>query len=296
MEDRLQTRVQWLLGNNCNYKCSYCHEMFWKNDKPFPDEDQIFKTCSDIISHYDNLERDVVFEFLGGEPTQAGNLYEIGRRLHNHPVNFVLRTNGSADLDWWQNSRRYVSNVIISLHKEFCDLDHIEQVIDILRDEQYGMPVNIQVLIPFLHTQDHFEWAVQTRRRFRRKFDLGDYQLLFSNFARGSDMYMPYRNEQWDEYYRSIGRTPPRHKTKDENPLVTRDPHQYKGYKCHAGIDTLTIDNEGRIWRGWCNEGGPIGSIYDEDIAWPTDPIICSKEFCKNRFDHQAKKELILQP
>jgi len=313
--DRPKTRVQWLLGNNCNYSCSYCHEMFRKGDRPFPNEELIVEICMDLITHYDELGRDVVFEFIGGEPTQAGKLYNVGARLHNHPVNFVLKTNGSADLDWWINSRKYVSDVVISVHREFCDLDHIEQVIQILRDEKLGNPVNVQVLIPATNAKESFDWAIATRKRLRQKYDLGDYQMLFSNFARGSDMYMPYTNEQWAEYYKSIGREPPEPKTIDQNPLVMRNtvshresigtpipapikrnPLDFRGYSCYAGIETLVIDNAGSVWRGWCNQGGVVGSIYEMPVVWPKDPLVCSKELCTNGFDQIAKKEIIPQP
>jgi hypothetical protein len=288
--------------------------MFRKGDKPFPSQEVIAEICQDIIIHYDDLGRDVIFEFIGGEPTLAGDLYSVGSRLHNYPVNFVLKTNGSAKLDYWIKSRKFVSSVIISVHKEFCDLNHIEQVIGILRDETLGKPVDIQVLIPTTHTKESFDWAVITRNRFRKKFNLGDYQLLFSNFARGSDMFMPYNNEQWAEYYRSIGKIPPAAKTLDQDPIIIRNsiehqksignrnqskdknPLDYRGYSCSAGLDTLVIDNMGWVYRGWCNQGGSIGSINNMPVAWPKEPIICSKDLCTNGFDQLAKKEIIPQP
>jgi organic radical activating enzyme len=310
--DRPKTRVQWLLGNNCNYSCSYCADIFRKGDKPFPNEELIVEVCMDLIAHYDMLERDVVFEFIGGEPTMAGNLYEVGVRLHNHPVNFVLKTNGSADIEWWKNSKKYISDVIISVHKEFCSLPHIEQVIELLQDNEIGNPTNVQVLIPFTHQEDHFRWAVRTRNRLREKYNVGDYQLLFSNFGRGSDMYLPYNNNQWAEYYRSIGREPPAPKKSNENPLVMRNevnhqasigtdipvsrhPLDFRNHNCYAGIDTLTIDSDGNVWRGWCNQGGKIGSINEMPVAWPKEPIVCAKELCTNGFDQIARKEIIPQ-
>ena len=68
-EERPITRVQWTLGNQCNYSCVYCHEMFRKGDKPFPSEELIAEVCKDIVYHFDDLGRDVEFEFIGGEHT-----------------------------------------------------------------------------------------------------------------------------------------------------------------------------------------------------------------------------------
>jgi pyruvate-formate lyase-activating enzyme len=288
--NRPKTRVQWLLGNNCNYSCSYCHEMFRVGNKPFPNDDLLREVCQDIIYHFDNRGRDVAFEFIGGEPTLASSMKDIGRKLHNHPVDIVLKTNGSASIEWWTETKRYLSDVIISVHREFCDLNHIEQVISLLKQDSSIHPVNVQILIPTNHNDSNWNWAIETRQRFQRKFGLGEIQLLWLDFARGSSMYYPYKDYQWKQYIEFTGNDPrspnPEHEGK-------RKQHSFRGHNCYAGIDLLTIDSDGRIWRGWCQQGGPIGSIYELPIVWPTDPIVCQKEICSNGFDQLARKELI---
>ena len=67
--ERPKTKVQWLLGNNCNYHCSYCLEIFHKGTNPFPDNDLFLEVCKDIIYHYDDLGHDVVFAIKGIEHT-----------------------------------------------------------------------------------------------------------------------------------------------------------------------------------------------------------------------------------
>lgn len=288
--DRPKTHVEWILGNQCNYNCRYCHHIFRNGDRPYPSEDVIMEVCQDIVFHFDELGRDVVFNFIGGEPTLAGGLDKISQRLSNHPVDIVLRTNGSASLEWWSDTKNYLSDVVISVHKEFCDLDHIERVIQLLKDDKTGHPVNVSVLIPTEHTDDSWNWAMNTHRRFQKLYQLGEIQMLYSNFAMGSNVFYPYTEKQWKDYHGTKGNPPP--PPKDDSPIVYRDQNSFKGYSCYAGIETLTIDHEGRIWRGWCRQGGPIGSIYELPIEWPTDPIICQKDICGNGFDHQAKKEL----
>ena len=53
----------------------------------------------------------------------------------------------------------------------------------------------------------------------------------------------------------------------------------------------IVIDSNGIIWRGWCAHGGPIGSIYELPIQFPTDPIVCGLSRCGNGFDQQSRKE-----
>jgi MoaA/NifB/PqqE/SkfB family radical SAM enzyme len=309
-ETRPKTKIEWILGNQCNYSCTYCHEMFRKGDRPFPSEELIAEVCKDIVYHFDDLGRDVVFEFIGGEPTLGGDVKEIGKRLHNHPINIVLRTNGSADLNWWKDAKKYLSHVIISVHKEFCNLNHIDEVVSFLLEDEKSHPINVKILIPTTHHLHHWQWALQTHNHYRSRFNLGNLQMLFSNFARGSDTYYPYSEDQWRQYAKLSGLPIPRSLEEKKEPILEeknqisvikdspihidlkiRDPLNFNGYNCYAGIDTLVIDHNGRIWRGWCSQGGPIGSIYELPIQFPTEPIICGTLHCGNGFDQQARKE-----
>jgi organic radical activating enzyme len=290
--DRPKTHVEWFLGNQCNYSCVYCHEIFRMGNRLFPSEEIITEVCKDIVYHFDELGRDVVFNFIGGEPTLSGDLGNVARRLSNHPVNMVLRTNGSASLDWWRSAKGYISDVVISVHREFADIEHIYKVIDLLQEDTLGHPVNVKVLIPTTHDERSWQWALKTLSRFRKRYGLGELQMLYSNFAKGSNLFYPYSGDQWKQYHESRGELPP--PPSSDSPLVFREQPKFNGRKCWAGIDTLVIDHYGKVYRGWCEQGGVIGSIYELPIAWPTNPIICQKEICGNGFDQRARKEDII--
>lgn len=281
--ERPKTRIQWMLGNNCNYHCSYCLDIFHKSDHPSPDQDFFLDTCKDIIYHYDELGRDVVFEFLGGEPTLVEKIPDIGNRLSNFPTNIVLKTNGSASIEWWQKTRRYLSEVIISVHREYADINHIINVIELLHDDSLIHPLNVKVLFPVTNHPESWQWGVKHLKKFRKRYGLGELQLLYSNFGKGSDMYLPYRKEQWDEYNKLHEITPNNEHNSQNNTSFTN-------YLCYAGIETLIIDSLGNVSRGWCNQGGFVGNIYNPPVKWPTEPIICKKDFCKNGFDQFATK------
>ena len=82
-------------------------------------------------------------------------------------------------------------------------------------------------------------------------------------------------------------------KPEDLNRGLHRPQPTFTGQRCYAGIDTLTIDTDGNVWRGWCRQGDIIGNIFKLPIEWPRDTIICQKEFCHNGFDQAAKKEIV---
>jgi len=283
--ERPKTRVQWMLGNNCNYNCSYCLDIFKRGDLPFVDNDLLIEVSKDIIYHYDELGRDVIFEFVGGEPTLVDKIPDIGNRLHNYPTNLILKTNGSASLEWWSKTRRYLSEVIISVHREFADINHIKEVIRLLNDDTNFHPVHVKVLFPVTNKSDSFNWGVKYVKEFQEKYGLGELQLLYSDFGRGSSMHLPYTSNQWDKYHELDGS--PRNY---EAPQVIEYP-VFKGYECYAGIDILVIDPFGNVFRSWCMQGGKIGNIYEMPVSWPSDTIICSKEACGNGFDRLARKD-----
>jgi hypothetical protein len=220
-------------------------------------------------------------------------------------ADIVLKTNGSADLEWWKESKKYLTDVVISVHKEFCNLNHIDSVIELLQENKEIHPINVSILIPLTHIPSHWQWGVRTLNHYRTKFNLGNLQLLYSNFARGSDTYYPYTEEQWQEYAMLQGVSIPRSVLNEEEKIQVqqqetshvhvdikvRDPLDFKGVTCYAGIDTLVIDYNGLVWRGWCSYGGPIGSIYELPIQFPTEPIVCGLSRCGNGFDQQARKE-----
>lgn len=285
--ERPKTKVQWMLGNSCNYNCSYCLDIFKRGDIPFIENELLLETCKDIIYHYDSLGRDVVFEFIGGEPTLIEKIPDIANRLHNFPTNIILRTNGSADLEWWKKTRRYLTEVIISVHKEFADIKHIKKVINLLKDDTDSHPVDVKLLFPVTQRSDSWDWGVKQVKDFRKKYGLGDLQLLYSNFGRGSDTYLPYNENQWKVYKKLTHNEI----TEEKNDSVSEN-FQYKNIVCHAGIEILVIDFLGNVFRGWCMQGGKIGNIKNLPVNYPVDTIICGKDYCNNGFDRLAKKEL----
>jgi len=294
--ERPKTIVEWVLSNSCNYNCSYCLDLLKRGDNPYPNDETIINVCTDIFAHYDSLGRDVIFEFIGGEPTLYEKIPNIGNRLHNYPTNLILRTNGSASLDWWKKSRQFLSKVIISVHQEFCDISHIENVISLLRENDKYHPVEMEILFPVTNHDEVFDRGIKYVKYFRRKYGLGNLQLLYSDFGKGNNTYLPYTHRQWYKFNKmkeSIENSFNEDISIDPTGIVIKTSEQssYTNMTCYAGIDTLVIDPRGNVSRGWCHEGGVIGNIYNMPIEWPKDPVICSKEICKNGLDRKARKE-----
>lgn len=73
------------------------------------------------------------------------------------------------------------------------------------------------------------------------------------------------------------------------NNLLASETNKFKGWMCWAGIQNLTIDNDGIVWRAICKVGGKLGDIYN-GFTVPTEPIICTKDSCNCAADIQLSK------
>ena len=61
-------KIQWQIGNQCNFRCDYCHRDYHDGSNPMLDHEQFataFKNIKDSITEHEQ----VFIEFLGGEPT-----------------------------------------------------------------------------------------------------------------------------------------------------------------------------------------------------------------------------------
>lgn len=73
------------------------------------------------------------------------------------------------------------------------------------------------------------------------------------------------------------------------NDLLMAEVNDFRDWECWAGIQNITIDNEGVVWRAICRQGGKLGDIFTGfDIA--EDTVICQKLRCNCAADLQLSK------
>ncbi|MCB0386475.1 MAG: hypothetical protein KDD43_13865, partial [Bdellovibrionales bacterium] len=87
------------------------------------------------------------------------------------------------------------------------------------------------------------------------------------------------------------------HRTYRVREIVAHGYHQFKDWKCWAGLDNLHVTTEGEIWRATCREGGSLGNLA---TGWmlPDEPILCTKQSCvcqRDLYSQKAKAGVGLQ-
>ena len=88
--------IEFMLGNTCNYKCSYCFPGSNEGDHPWPDIELLLKNLKHLLDTYVKQGK-TVFEFylVGGEPTIWKDLPILCQFLKNNYNSIIrLSTNG----------------------------------------------------------------------------------------------------------------------------------------------------------------------------------------------------------
>ena len=131
-------RIAWVMGNYCNYSCSYCWPSTHQGDVPMPKwSDDYMNNLKHLMWQY-TMHGSNEFEWIltGGEPTQYSDikkLVEIIRALPGvHKI--ICQTNASRTLRWWRQNVHLFDGLYITIHAEESDIDHIWQVAQIAMD------------------------------------------------------------------------------------------------------------------------------------------------------------------
>jgi organic radical activating enzyme len=303
--------VDWVLGNFCNYKCSYCFPGSNTGDQRPPKiseeiKDNIRHMVSEIKKHQ-KKEKIINFTLAGGEPTMYHDLENLVSFLKTLGI-VTLITNGSRTLDWWENHWKYFDNIIISYHTEFANYDHIHQLSMFLSSKT---SVSLHVMMHY----ENFNNSVAIFHKFYQ--DLLDYKItILPKFIRLNDGQLPYTNEE-KKILLNLPLTKKSSETilnkhvfiKSENfteKFILTGVGHLKGsyrdnYKCAAHIQFLQIDRFGNVGKMSCGtKFNKEVNILDADFITKfkieKEYVQCKSSNCNCLGLHQTAKKLINNP
>ena len=127
--------LQYAFTNVCNYSCNYCWPHAHSGTSRWPDYDKVCKSFDHIISVYKNDigKKTIRLHIQGGEPTLWPKLGEFAKFIYEtHGCRVTMSTNGSRTLRWWEEYSDYFDDIMISVHHEFCDVEHVKAVADLI--------------------------------------------------------------------------------------------------------------------------------------------------------------------
>lgn len=279
--------VQWQAGNDCNFKCEYCHHSLNSGSRPFATYERLSAGLHNLLRSTKNYDC-IHIELQGGEPTVSDSIRRLLTESLDPRLKFQLHTNASADLSWWSQAIANCSKLILAWHYK-VDTDHFKSVVDLA----YNSNVPCHIVVNADAEVDRWQQAVDAFEMFKEHAYSVSFKTLFSNYQRGNNKYLDYNYEQWTYYVESSKIVVPQDQPVEVQIQWTEQTlyDNYLGHLCWAGVDQIVVDYAGNVYRGWCHASGSgFGNIYNNPILLHQDATVCPKSICKNGFDKQARK------
>jgi MoaA/NifB/PqqE/SkfB family radical SAM enzyme len=281
--------IEWVLNNVCNYKCNYCHDDLNDGSSKHPDLEssiKFFDSIHNVINSNGKL-----LTLSGGEPTLWPNLTKFLNRLDSSYYT-AMTTNGSRSVRWWREfitECKQIHRVIISIHLQYVDIEHIIEVCRVIQDRTSVMILimydknyvdkfnlileqlkNSDLLVsmmikPIVHRQNHNE---------PREYNEKDLELI-KNFSynRSKHVKIPVASKIMID-----GRL---HPPSYGNYMIGAQLNRFRGWFCEAGLKRLVIWHDGSVYPANCATARkfPLGNINDMNIK-KINGIICEDEYC----------------
>lgn len=294
--------VNWCITNVCNYKCSYCPVYLHNGSTGMPDLDETIRFCTSVIEQHN--DRNVYFEFTGGEVTYWKEFPELVKYLKSHDNVYVgVISNGSNKLSWWDSMKEYLDHACLSFQPEFSDRDHYVALAKLISN-------HMRTHVNLMMHPDHFNLCLEVVDELVQNVSNISIALQPLSVDFKDELYK-YTDEQlevidqqfeifgsqvkWDKdwpIFRGSMKAVGKEKTLNSSAhrFISEGINCWKGWRCHAGVEQIVVDTDGKIWRGWCLEGGIQGHT-DEPFEFPMNPIICNRSYCHCNFDIMCTKE-----
>jgi organic radical activating enzyme len=299
--------AEWVISNVCNYTCNYCDPKLYGGSSGWPDLQKSLDFWQYI--HTDVNPNAKMLTLSGGEPTIWPKLSEFFNRLDPSYKKAIV-TNGSRTLRWW---RRFIDNtpltqIAISVHLEYADVDHIKEVIRII-----GPHCRVTVLMML------DENSVKKGRHFAEILSNEDLycKIVVKPITRrwnGNNEACTYDNEVLDwiktfDYDKNSPAVKDETRTTavnilidgEEKPvfymyeMISKNMHKFRGWKCYAGTHRLVVWHDGNVYGAQCTTAkrNKLGNIANGKLDKKIEPLICDTEFCACVPDIRIPKEAV---
>lgn len=292
--------IEFMLGNLCNYRCSYCFPGSNTGDYPWPDVDLLIKNLDHLIARYKAYGK-TKFEFfmIGGEPTLWKDLPKLCKHLKdNHDVTIRISTNASRNITWWENNAKYFDRIEISVHHEYANISKIIEIADMLYTKKINVVTNV-LMNPY-----HFEECVNILNQLKeskKRWPIIANAVNYNGETRYNDAQKKYVStplKRWpnliwwlllkNKEYRKIWVVEDGKKFRvQDNWFILHGKNKFKGWTCNLGVEHIEISKDGII-SGTCKEKvygeNRYHNIYSSDFTSTFDPVIkpitCQKDLC----------------
>jgi len=318
-----RVRIQWNMGNSCNYECEYCPPILHNGSKNWFNA-QVYKdTIERLNMHYRPLNKVLDYELIGGEVTVMPGFEDIIRKIHESGSQSMIFTNGSRTINWWSKAKLYLDTVVYTYHPLTQDKEHFKAVLSEIMDY-----VHVDINIAGIGGQiDELGVLVEEIRDLfkdsrRNRYDSVSicvktmYKKLLGTRSK-QETYWKYTDSELEVLSRpgikprpapepdpnAPEPTPPDPKTYmteflyddgsaryvQNHQIINEQLNEFRGMVCYLGRESLNIDGEGNMYSSWCGAIN-FGNIADETWNFPGYDYRCPFTYCNNLSDISITK------
>lgn len=295
-------KINWILTRKCNYNCSYCTVK--DRNASFPSKDMLQR----IIQGISSLGKSRIhITITGGEPTIDPNYFYILSLLfqsfpNNKTVHVNTITNLGQQKKFYDKLIKEFSNYkdkirfVASYHFEFVDTEKFIGNSKTLTEAGFKVSVLLLGHPQYMNKVHHLYETLNSLANERLTIKL---KLVRENFGSTPDKRYTKEDLEWiskfyDEESKSkpifIDRYDADHNTIcrdyfNPNELIILNMHKFKGMMCNAGVNMITIDENGFLDSAVClrgRKGNKKLNIFDDPEAFEKiqGPIVCPFESC----------------
>lgn len=299
--NRTTNIVEWMIGNTCNYDCSFCPSVYKSGSQRFLDIEVYKKTVDKIIEG--SGEKKIWFKITGGEPTLFPKLVDLLSYIKSTGNYTYVISNGSRTNRYWTELRdsNVVDIIAFTYHPEQTNsVDRMIDTINVFSDAKTLTLVNITC------APKYFNDAVEAYNLFKVRcrtivnlMNINDSAGIAKYTGEQQAMFAKYVFTRSDDFDRKVQPDVPNEhkyhngilrytyddgstKTDHASNFMKRYEDNFFGYNCYAGINCLRINYE-TMQRAVCGVG-ERWSIYDDKL-FMSEPVKCTQTTCQCTMD-----------
>lgn len=281
-------KIEWNLGKRCNYDCEYCPSEIHDNTSPHTDIKILLATIDKLAE----LNKPVRLSFTGGEPCVHPKFDEVVKYAKHKGIKWIsVTTNGTRPFEFYQMISEYVDQFVFSIHFEYDWMRVLNTLTRIAESTPAALVAQLMAHHDFMHFVKAARGRLQqegipsTVRRIR--WTKGDHDLFDDMRYNPDDLHWIKEQESTVHANVIIDNGTLMH----ANDVIKLHMNQYNGWSCNAGLESLMINWDGDVHRATCRVGGSLGNIYNGTFIIPSEPIICTRDWCTCAADIPITKQ-----
>lgn len=291
--------LTWVINNICTNHCSYCPSNLHNGSNHHYEWEYARNFINICFSKYKSIQCNL----SGGEPTLSPFFKDLIKLIYDNGGTINLTTNLVRSIDWWKDIAAYFCIISASYHAEFMDNNLENEFIEKINFISQWTEVTARVM---MHP-DKWDQCYKMQQRLTNECQFATVEMVRIYPTFGTANIIREINYSDDQIAILNSHIPVRRHSKNKgllykasflqsnlifednsskvltmdiaSNLVNNESTNFFGWKCNIGLESLFVHFNGNVQRSNCGVGGFIGNIKT-GIQWPTNSIICDKNFC----------------